>query len=68
MPAISRSELERELDGLSKEMTDCQMSSGHWTCQTVGGMGQVPPNQTPPAPREEALQKLMYPDSHATSS
>ena len=68
MPAISRSELEREPDGLSKEMTDCQMLSGHWTRQTMGGRGQAPPNQTPPAPREEASQKPMYPGSHMTSS
>ena len=68
MLAISRSELEREPDGLSKEMTDCRMSSGHWMCQTVGGMEQAPPNQTPPAPREEASQKPMYQDLCTTSS
>ena len=68
MPAISRSELEREPDGLLKETTDCWMSLGHWTCQTTGGRGQVPPNQTPPALREEALQKPMYLGLHMTSS
>ena len=68
MPAISRSELEREPDGLAKEMTDCRMSSGHWIRQTVGGRGQAPPNQTPLAPREEASQKLMYPGSRMISS
>ena len=68
MPAISRSELERELDGLSKEMTDCWMSSGHWTHQTMGGRGHAPVNQTPPAPRVEASQKPRYPGSWMTSS
>ena len=68
MPAISRSELEREPDGLSKEMMDCQMSSGHWIRQTVGGRGQAPLNQIPLVPREEVSQKPMYLGSCTISS
>ena len=68
MPAISRSELEREPDGLSKDTTEWQMSSGHCTCQMMGGRGQAPVNQMPPALREEASQKPMYPGSHTISS
>ena len=68
MPAILRSELESGLDGLSKDMTEWQMSLGHCTCQMMGGRGQAPANQTPPAPREEASQKPMYPGSWSISS
>ena len=59
MPAISRSELEIELDRLSKDTMDWQMSSGHCMHQTMGGRGQTPGNHMPPTQREEASQKPM---------
>ena len=68
MSAILRSELESEPDGLSKDMMEWRMSSGHCTRQMTGGRGQVPANQMPPALREEASQKPMYPGSHTISS
>ena len=68
MPAISRSELERGPYGLSKDTTDWRMLSGHWTHQMMGGRGRAPVNHTPPALREEASQKQMYPGSRMMSS
>ena len=59
MPAILRSELEIEPDGLLKDMMDWQMSSGHCMCQIMGDRGQTPVNQMLPTLREEVLQKPM---------
>ena len=61
MPAISRSELEMEPIGFWKETSAVHMSVGQGMRQTTGCRNSVPPNHMPPAPKEDASQKPMYP-------
>ena len=68
MPAISKSKLEMEPDGFWKETRAVHILVGHGMHQTTGCKTSVPPNQMPPAPKEDASQKLMYPGLLAMSS
>ena len=61
MPASSKSEFEMEPDGFWKDTRAVRILGGHGAHQMTGCKASVPPNQTPPAPKEDASQKPMYP-------